>query len=128
MCHAYHKFAVMQCSHQLCAASKKLFSDLQKFISELDKKTNENLRKKAPVKDIYNLGTTEAHEIPIQLPEGGEIQSISSETVYNKLVEQKLFIDLEKILKSARRSTQLHSPKATRREILPLITPSENKN
>lgn len=96
----FQQFYLMKGSQKVCAASKKLFADIQKYISKLDESWILQLIKEACIRKIYRLGTTEAHEVPEQLPIGGELQSITSETIYNLLIEQDFLSDLHKSIEN----------------------------
>lgn len=82
---------IFENSKQLCEASKKLLTDLQKFIFKLDKNLVKKLKKSMCVRATYQLGMDAAPQFVKLLEESGEMPTISSETIYNLLIQDQYF-------------------------------------
>lgn len=88
----FYRFSQIEESLLLCDAASKLFADLHKYISKLDKGLIEKLKQAFEVRKIYDLGTKEAH-LQLELLEvGGEVPSISQETLFTYLIKKNDFI------------------------------------
>lgn len=101
----YFFFTKMENCHLLCEATKKIFADIQKYLSQLPLELLEKLKKENYyLRKIYEFGTIEAHEVPKVLETGGEAHGITSETVFNYLIRKKRVL---KELRTCIKKTQI---------------------